>query len=39
MNEQAIAGMKLFNSNRLNCIKCHSWEQPFKNHEANLVKE
>lgn len=36
MNEQAIAGMKLFNSNRLNCIKCHTWEQPFKNHEANF---
>lgn len=36
MNEQAIAGMKLFSSNKLSCIKCHSWEQPFKKYEANF---
>ena len=35
LNEQAVAGMKLFNSNKLGCAKCHSWEQPF---ETNVAK-
>lgn len=36
MNEQAIAGMKLFSSNKLGCMKCHVWEQPFETNVANF---
>lgn len=36
LNEQAIAGMKLFNSNKLGCAKCHSWEQPFEKYESQF---
>jgi cytochrome c peroxidase len=30
MNQQAVAGLKLFGSNKLGCMKCHVWEQPFE---------
>jgi len=30
LNKQAIAGMELFNSAKMGCVTCHSWEQPFK---------
>ncbi len=36
LNEQAVAGMKLFNSNKLGCAKCHSWEQPFETNVAQF---
>ncbi|WP_295231098.1 cytochrome c peroxidase [Sediminibacterium sp.] len=36
LNEQAVAGMKLFNSNKLGCAKCHSWEQPFEKYESQF---
>lgn len=36
MNTQAIAGMKLFSSDKLSCIKCHTWEQPFKKYESKF---
>lgn len=36
LNEQAIAGMKLFNSYKLGCAKCHSWEQPFEKYESQF---
>lgn len=35
LNEQAVAGLKLFGSNKLGCMKCHVWEQPF---ETNVAK-
>jgi len=34
LSKQAIAGMKLFNSAKLGCANCHSWEQPFKKFET-----
>lgn len=39
LNEQAVAGMKLFNSNKLGCAKCHSWEQPFEKYESQFSAE
>lgn len=36
LNEQAVAGMKLFNSTKLGCAKCHSWEQPFEKYESQF---
>jgi cytochrome c peroxidase len=36
LNEQAVAGMKLFNSNKLGCARCHSWEQPFEKYESQF---
>lgn len=36
MNQQAIAGLKLFGSNKLGCMKCHVWEQPFETNVANF---
>lgn len=36
LNAQAIAGMKLFNSEKFGCIKCHSWEKPFEKNESKF---
>jgi cytochrome c peroxidase len=30
MNQEAVAGMKLFQAAKLGCGNCHNWEQPFK---------
>lgn len=37
LNDEAIAGMKLFNSAKLGCVKCHSWEQPFEKSESKFI--
>lgn len=36
LNAEAIAGMKLFNSAKLGCLKCHSWDKPFVKDESNF---
>jgi cytochrome c peroxidase len=36
LNAEAIAGMTLFNSEKLGCIKCHTWEIPFEKNETKF---